>query len=111
MRFTKSLCAPLTLAFLLSTSIAFIPNTAAFAQEPSPEQSQEASPVQAQEESWTGTVEQKDVQGVKTYVLSVGGQSIPLEPQSKAEGFSGKNVKVTGKMEGGKIVISSIEEA
>src|SRR5690606_1662991 len=100
---------PLTLASLLSMSIAFIPSTTAFGQEPSPGQAQEASPVQAQDKSWTGMVEQKEVQGVKTYVLSVGGQSIPLEPQSKAAEFSGKNVKVTGKMDGGKIVISSIE--
>lgn len=103
MKFTKSLCAPFTLAVLLATSIAFIPGSAANAQE--------AAQVQAQEESWMGMVEQKDVKGEKTYVLSVGGQSIPLEPQSKAAEFSGKNVKVTGKLEEGKIVISSIEEA
>ena len=103
MKLTKSLCAPLALAFLLATAVAFVPSAAA--------DPQEAPQVQAQEESWTGMVEQKEVQGMKTYVLSVGGQSIPLKPQSKAAEFSGKNVKISGKKEGGKIVINSIEEA
>ncbi|MDZ7639743.1 MAG: hypothetical protein U5J83_16075 [Bryobacterales bacterium] len=104
MKSTKSLTLFFAFAMLLAASVALFPNAAVAA-------AQDAPQVQVQEESWTGTVEQKDVQGMKTYVLTVGGQSIPLDPQDKAAEFVGKNVKVTGKLEGGKVVISSIEEA
>lgn len=104
MKKTKSVNALLAFAFLLGTTTTVFP-VAGFAAPPETQQ------VQAQEKSWTGTVEQKEVQGMKTYVLSVGGQSIPLEPQEKAAEFVGKNVTVTGTMEDGKVLISSIKEA
>lgn len=74
---------------------------------------QTAAPVveEAQAGTWTGTVEQKEMDGVKTYVLSTGGQSFALDPQEKAAAFAGKTVKVSGKLEGGTIAITSIEEA
>ncbi|MCL4782075.1 MAG: hypothetical protein KJZ70_03485 [Bryobacterales bacterium] len=104
MKLTKPILALLALVFLFGmTSTVFPVNGLA-----TPPDAQQA---QAQESSWTGTVEQKDVQGMKTYVLSTGGQSIPLEPQDKAAEFVGKNVTVTGVMEDGKVKISTIKEA
>ena len=104
MKLTKPILALLALVFLFGmTSTVFPVNGLA-----APPDAQQA---QAQESSWTGTVEQKDVQGMKTYVLSTGGQSIPLEPQDKAAEFVGKNVTVTGVMEDGKVKISTIKEA
>ncbi len=104
MKLTKSIHALLVLAFAFGMTATVFPVSALAA----PPETQQ---VQAQEKSWTGTVEQKDVQGVKTYVLSTGGQSIPLEPQDKAAEFVGKNVTVTGTMEDGKVMISTIKEA
>ncbi len=104
MKMTKSIHALLAFAFVFGMTTTVFP-VAGFAEPP------EAQQVQAQEKSWTGTVEQKDVQGMKTYVLTTGGQSIPLEPQEKAAEFVGKNVTVTGTMEDGKVIISSIKEA
>lgn len=105
MKMTKSVHALLAFAFLLGTTTTVFPVAGVAAPPETPQ-------VQAQQEkSWTGTVEQKEVQGMKTYVLSVGGQSIPLEPQEKAASFVGKNVTVTGTMEDGKVVISTIKEA
>lgn len=101
---SNSVRALLAFAFLLSMTATVFPVTGLAAQADSQQ-------VQAPEKSWTGTVEQKEVQGVKTYVLSTGGQSIPLEPQEKAAEFAGKNVTVTGTMEDGKVIISSIKEA
>lgn len=74
---------------------------------------QTAAPIvqEAQAGSWTGTVEQKEMDGVKTYVLNTGGQAFALEPQDKAAAFAGKTVKVSGKLEGGKIAITAIDEA
>jgi hypothetical protein len=74
---------------------------------------QTAAPMveEAQAGAWTGTVEQKEMNGVKTYVLNTGGQTFALEPQDKAAAFVGKTVKVSGKLEGGKIAITAIDEA
>ena len=104
MKLTKSIHALLALAFAFGMTSTVFPVSGLAA----PPETQQ---VQAQEKSWTGTVEQKDVQGEKTYVLSTGGQSIPLEPQDKAAEFVGKNVTVTGTMEDGKVMISTIKEA
>lgn len=104
MKLTKPMNVLLALPFLFSMTATVFP-AAGLAAPPGTQQ------VQAREQTWTGTVEQKEVRGVSTYVLSTGGQSIPLEPQEKAAEFVGKNVTVTGTMEDGKVTISSIKEA
>lgn len=65
---------------------------------------------QAQESSWTGKIEQRELNGEMLYVLNVGGQSYLVTPQDKAQEFNGKTVTVRGKLEGSTVTISEIFE-
>jgi len=70
-----------------------------------------AAGAQVQESSWTGTVEQKEMDGKLTYVLTVGGRAYLLMPQEKAAEFEGKTVVIQGKLEGSTVTITTIQEA
>jgi len=107
MKQTRTLIGALAFAYVFVFVAAAIPFPAAA-------QSRDAgSAVQSQavEKSWTGMIEEKTLQGEKVYVFTIGGQSYPVEPQENAAAFVGKTVKITGKVEENKIVISDIEEA
>jgi len=66
---------------------------------------------QSQESTWTGKIEQKELNGNNVYVFTVGGQSYMVVPQDKAAEFVGKTVKITGTVEGNTVTISQIAES
>lgn len=70
----------------------------------------DATAVQSQESTWTGKIEQKELNGNSVYVFTVAGQSYMLEPQEKAAEFVGKTVKITGTVDGNTVTISQITE-
>jgi hypothetical protein len=84
----------------------------------------------ASPDSWTGVVSdshcglkhskasaaaakcvEKCVSGGSKYVLASGGKLYQVEPQEKFQGMGGKEVKVTGTKEGGKITAETVEAA
>jgi len=84
----------------------------------------------ASPDSWTGVVSdshcglkhskasaaaakcvEKCVSGGGKYVFVSGGKLYQVEPQEKFQGMGGKNVTVTGAMEGDKITAESVEAA
>ena len=86
--------------------------------------------VWAAPQSWTGVVSdshcglkhskasaaaascvEKCVTGGAKYVFVSGGKLYQVEPQEKFKGMGGKDVKVTGTMEGDKITAESVEPA
>ena len=84
----------------------------------------------ASPDSWTGVVSdshcglkhskasaaaakcvEKCVSGGGKYVFVAGGKLYQVEPQEKFKGMGGKNVTVSGTMEGDKITAESVEAA
>jgi len=92
--------------FLVSSGLAGAQDVATSSQ-----QGQNVAATAPVESTWTGKIEQKELNGSNVYVFTVSGQSYIVSPQEKAADYVGKTVKVTGSVEGSTLTITAISKA